>query len=142
MKLVREHLNEIRQNTERTGLGNIGVGKINVCPAYNELVKLYPGWINNFSTASIEDVNDILLQSFTKCAEYFKCPISSIKWANQSWISTECRNKLGELLSTATDIITEKLLNSNMQTSSELGLCILTYIGSERQIFILKSPTR
>ena len=144
MKLVREHINEIKRYDIKkggSGWGSLDIGNINVCPAYEKIKEKFPEEITEFSIAILEEVNDILSDAITKSMEYFECSIKSILWANQSWLSSNCKIELNRIILNTTDTITIEKPNIHFQCSPSQGISIVNLLSSDRQMFILKSPT-
>ena len=132
-------INEIVRGKE-SGIASLGIGKTDVCVAYDYLEKYYPEHVKKLASFDNENAPSYVKHGMEKTCEYFNCSINSLKfvaiWRIPMDFLTSHNNKLEESEDLIKETISEmqaydafektniKVTNT-IKASSHLGLALL-----------------
>ena len=147
MKIVREHLNEIRQNREESGLGALGVGHAAVCPAFDVIKTSYPEVLSKLNklNAPTSSKDYQLINAIISAAKDFNTSKDNIAIISSTDIkSNAVKEILRKLVNDESTVISPKTsynIKTTITTSVKNGIAEESKINSLPSGMVLHTRT-
>jgi phage terminase large subunit len=133
MKIVKEHINEIKRENKGTGLGSINVGNTAVTKAYDILKNNYPDII-----ASVE-----LKYAYDLISKYFNDKNNTVAFIHETDMTQELIHDFNSLLYSCNNIKDESYFEKPQRTVyAEVSTCIHNGITALKKTIVPSDKTR